>query len=142
MKYRLLYQQTLKFQKENIMSDWSTKINVRTVSANPIVKIINFIVAIVEFLSGTRRKGVMSEQKDCIVVDTNTKVFWFFLKSEDVMKISKTKISGIKVSTVKNWIIFRSTVVEIYASGVSDQVAYEVKVSYKEIKEKAESWLK
>jgi hypothetical protein len=84
----------------------------------------------------------MSEQKDCIVVDTNTKVFWFFLKSEDVMKISKTKISGIKVSTVKNWIIFRSTVVEIYASGVSDQVAYEVKVSYKEIKEKAESWLK
>ena len=31
------------------MSNWSTKINVRTVSANPIVKIINFIVAILGF---------------------------------------------------------------------------------------------
>ena len=38
--------------------------------------------------------------------------------------------------------IFRSTVVTIYASGVNEQVAYQVKVSYKEIKEKAESWLK
>jgi len=123
------------------MSNWSTKINVRTVSSNPIVKIINIIVAIVEFISGTRRSGTMSEEKDCIVIDTKTKVIWFFLKSEDVLKIGKNKISGIKVSTVKTWFFFRSSVVQIYASGVGDQVAYEVKVSYKEIKEKAESWI-
>ena len=124
------------------MSNWSTKINVRTVSANPIVKIINFIVAILEFLSGVRRSGMLSEEKDCLVVDTKTKVFWFFLKSEDILKIAKTRISGIKVSTVKSWIFFRSTVVEVYVSGVSDRVAYEVKLPYKDIKEKAESWLK
>ena len=123
------------------MSNWSTKINVRTVSSNPIVKIINIIVAIVEFISGTRRSGTMSEEKDCIVIDTKTKVIWFFLKSEDVLKIGKNKISGIKVSKVKTWFFFRSTVVQIYAPGVGDQVAYEVKVSYKEIKEKAESWI-
>ena len=123
------------------MSDWSTKINVRTVSSNPIVKIINIIVAIVEFISGTRRSGTMSEETDCIIIDTKTKVLWIFLKSEDVLKIGKNKISGIKVSTVITWFFFRSTVVQIYASGVSGQVAYEVKVSYKEIKEKAESWI-
>lgn len=123
------------------MSDWSTKINVRIVSANPIVKIINVIVAIVEFMSGTRRSGTMSEQNDCIVIDTKTKVIWFFLKSEDVLKIGKNKISGVKVSTIKTWIFFRSTVVQIYASGVGDQVAYEVKVPYKEIKDRAESWI-
>jgi hypothetical protein len=124
------------------VSNWSTKINVRTVSANPIVKIINFIVGIIEFLSGIRRSGMLTEEKDCLVVDTKTKVFWFLLKSEDILKIAKTRISGIKVSTVKSWIFFRSTVVEVYASGVSDRVAYEVKLPYKDIKEKAESWLK
>ena len=124
------------------MSNWSTKINVRTVSANPIVKIINFIVGIIEFLSGIRRSGMLTEEKDCLVVDTKTKVFWFLLKSEDILKIAKTRISGIKVSTVKSWIFFRSTVVEVYVSGVSDRVAYEVKLPYKDIKEKAESWLK
>jgi hypothetical protein len=123
------------------MSEWSTKINVRTVSSNPIVKILNIIIAIIEFISGTRRSGTMSEQNDCLVVDTKTKVFWFFLKSEDVLEISKGRISGIKVSTTKSWVIFRCTVVQIYAAGVGEQVAYEVKTSYKEIKEKAESWI-
>ena len=124
------------------MSDWSTKINVRTVSSNPIIKLLNVLISIIEFLSGTRRSGVMSEENDCFVIDTKTKTLWFFLKSEDVMKIAKSRISGIKVSTVKTWFFFRSTVVEVYASGVTDQVAYEVTVGYKEIKDKAESWLK
>ena len=123
------------------MSNWSTKINVRSVSSNPIVKIINVIVSIIELFIGIRRSGIMIEEKDCLVIDTKTKSFWFFLKSEDILKIAKNRISGIKVSTEKTWFIFRSTVVTIYASGVSDQVAYEVKVKYKEIKEKAESWL-
>ena len=123
------------------MSNWSTKINVRSVSSNPIVKIVNIIVGIVELLIGIRRSGIMIEEKDCLVIDTKTKSLWFFLKSEDILKIAKNRISAIKVSTDKTWLIFRSTVVTIYASGVSDQVAYEVKVTYKEIKEKAESWL-
>ena len=81
------------------MSNCSTNINVRSVSSNPIVKLINIIVGIIEFVMGIRRSGVLSEENDCIVVDTKTKVIWFILKSEDVLKISKTKISGIKVST-------------------------------------------
>lgn len=124
------------------MSNWSTKINVRLVSSNPMVKIINIVVGILEFISGTRRKGTLSEEDDCLVVSTSTKVFWFFLQSEGVTKIAKSRISAIKVSTDKSWIFFRSTVVTIFASGVSDEVAYEVKVPYAEIKNKAEEWLK
>ena len=124
------------------MSNWSTPINVRAASSNPIVKLINIAVGIIEFLMGTRRTGILSEENECIVVDTKTKVIWFFLKSEDVMKIAKSRISGIMVSTTKSWFIFRSTIVTIYASGVSEQVAYEVSVPYQEMKEKAESWLK
>lgn len=124
------------------MSDWSTKINVRMVSSNPLIKIINILMGILEFLTGTRRSGTLSEEQDCLVVNTNTKVFWFFLQSEDITKIAKSRISAVKVSTEKSWIFFRSTVVTIFASGVSDAVAYEVKVPYKEIKQKAETWLK
>ena len=124
------------------MSNWSTKINVRIVSSSPIIKIINIIIAILQFFTGVTKSGTLSEESDCIVVDTKTKVLWFFLKSEDLLKISKTRISGIKVSTTKSWIFFRSTVVTIFAAGVDGQVAYEVRVGYKEIKEKAASWLK
>ena len=74
-------------------------------------------------------------------IDLWTEFLWFFLKSEEVLKISKTRISGIKVSTTKTWFIFRSTIVQIYAAGVSENIGYEVKVPYKEIKEKAETWL-
>jgi hypothetical protein len=124
------------------MSDWNTKINVRMVSSNPIVKILNILIAITEFLTGIRRSGKLSEEENSLVVTTTTKYFWVFQKSEDLMKLSKSRISGVKVSTIKSWFIFRSTVVEIYASGVTEQVSYEVDVSYQEIKEKAESWLK
>ena len=124
------------------MSKWSTKINVRTVSSDPLVKLINIIVAIIEFLCGIRRTGTLSEEQDFLVVNTNTKTLWFFLKSEDLTKIAIRKISAVKVSTQKNWIIFRSTVITVYVAGVTDKVAYEVKTPYAEIKQKAEEWLK
>ena len=81
-------------------------------------------------------------KKIVLIIDTKVKYLWFFLKSEDVLKLGISKISGVKVSTVKSFFIFRSTVVTIYASGVNEQVAYQVKVSYNEIKDRAESWLK
>tara|TARA_B100000965_G_C19326414_1_gene641029 strand:+ start:204 stop:587 length:384 start_codon:yes stop_codon:yes gene_type:complete len=122
-------------------SNWSTKINVRLMGANPIIKIVNIIIAIGQFLTGSLHRGVMSEEKECLVIDLKVKFLWFFLKSEEVLKISKTRISGIKVSTTKTWFIFRSTIIQIYAAGVSENIGYEVKVPYKEIKEKAETWL-
>ena len=84
-------------------------------------------------------KGYECEDTCCSKQVTKQEVL--HAESNALMKISKSKISAVKVSTVKKYVIFRSTVVEIHASGVSEQVAYEVKVSYKEIKGKAESWL-
>ena len=52
------------------MADWSTQINVRAVSANPIVKLINVILGIIEFLTGARRSGEMIEQNDYIVINS------------------------------------------------------------------------
>ena len=124
------------------MADWSTKINVRAVSANPLVKLINLIVGIVEFLIGIRRLGEMSEVGTNIEINLKQKFLWFFTSSEDKIILAKNKISGVKVSTVKSWLIFSSNVCEIYVSGVTTTVAYGVNCSYKEIKERAESWLK
>ena len=124
------------------MSDWSTKINVRAVSANPFVKLINVILGIIEFLSGARRSGEMIEQNDYIVINSKQKFLWFFTASEGSLTIAKARISGVNVSTVRSWLFFSSNICEIYASGVSTQVSYGVKCSYKEIKERAETWLK
>ena len=124
------------------MADWSTKINVRLVSANPLVKLINLIVGIVEFLTGIRRLGEMSEVGTNIEINLKQKFLWFFTSSEDKIILAKNKISGVKVSTVRSWLIFSSNVCEIYVSGVTTAVAYGVNCSYKEIKERAESWIK
>jgi hypothetical protein len=123
------------------MSNWSTKVNVRIVSSNPLIKILNLIMATLQFITGIRKSGILSEENDYIIIDTKTRVLWFFLKSEDILKISRSKIAGIKVSTTKSMIFFRSTIVQIFAAGVTQEVAYEVKVAYKEIKEKADAWL-
>tara|TARA_B100001989_G_C24114384_1_gene257927 strand:+ start:45 stop:419 length:375 start_codon:yes stop_codon:yes gene_type:complete len=124
------------------MADWSTQINVRAVSANPIVKLINVILGILEFLGGARRSGEMIEQNDYIVINSKQKFLWFFTASQGSLTIAKARISGVNVSTVRSWLFFSSNICEIYASGVSTQVAYGVKCTYTEIKERAESWLK
>ena len=124
------------------MADWSTKINVRLVSANPLVKLINLIVGIVEFLTGIRRLGEMSEVGTNIEINLKQKFLWFFTASEDKIILAKNKISGVKVSTVRSWLIFSSNVCELYVSGVTTEVAYGVNCSYKEIKERAENWIK
>ena len=124
------------------MAEWSTKVNVRAVSANPIIKIINAILGILEFLSGSRRSGEMVEQSDYIVINSRQKFLWIFTASEGSLTIAKARISGVQVSTVRSWLFFSANVCEIYASGVSTQLAYGVKCSYKEIKERSESWLK
>ena len=56
------------------MSNWSTKINVRNASANPIVKLLNIVFGIIEFVVGIRKSGLLSEENDCIVVDTKTSI--------------------------------------------------------------------
>ncbi len=121
--------------------NWSTKINVKLIGSNIIIKLINLFMGIMQFLTGNLIRGTMSEEKDYIVIDIREKFLWFFVRSDEVLKISKNRISGIKVKNSKSWFIFRSTVVEIYAAGVTANLGYEVKVPYKEIKEKAESWL-
>jgi len=120
---------------------WSTKINVRTVSTNPIVKIINILMAILEFLIGIRRKGTLVEYDNKIVANVQKYSFWVFKNSESQLTISKDRISAVETATEKFLIIFKATVCTIYASGVSAPTAYAVKTSYKEIKEKAESWI-
>ena len=122
-------------------SNWSTKINVKLIGSNFLIKLINFFTAIGQFLTGNLIRGTMSEEKDYIVIEIREKFLCFFVRSDEVLKISKGRISGIKVKNSKSWFIFRSTVVEIYAAGVTANLGYEVKVPYKEIKEKAEAWL-
>ena len=124
------------------MAEWSTKINVRSVSANPIIKLINFFIGIIEFFTGVIKSGELVEETDYLVINSKRKFLWFFTSSQDSLTIAKARISGVKVSTVRRMLIFSANTCEIYASGVSGQVAYAVKCSYKEIKDRADTWVK
>jgi len=120
---------------------WSTKINVRSVSTSPIIKLLNIVMAILEFLVGIRRKGTLVEYENKIVANVENYSFWVFKNSQSQLTIAKNRISAVETSTEKFFIIFKATVCTIYASGVSAPTAYAVKTSYKEIKEKAETWI-
>ena len=124
------------------MSNWSVKIELRTASANPLVKIINFFIAILEALTGIIRSGELIEEDDYLVVHSKQKFLWFFTSAESSLKLARARISGVNVASVRRWFFFSSNTCMIYASGVSDQTEYAVKCSYKEIKERAEAWLK
>jgi len=123
------------------MSNWEADIEVRTISPNILIKILNVLTAILEVITGTRRSGKMVETDDYLSLNTKTQILFFFLKSEEKTKLAKNRISGFQVSTVKTWFIFKTNIIEIYGSGLQN-LAYQVKVPYQELQEKAETWLK
>jgi len=127
--------------RSNEMSNWEADIEVRTISPNILIKILNVLVAILEVITGTRRSGKMVETDDYLSLNTKTQILFFFLKSEEKTKLAKNRISGFQVSTVKTWFIFKTNIIEIYGSGLQN-LAYQVKVPYQELQEKAETWLK
>jgi len=127
--------------RSNEMSNWEADIEVRTISPNILIKILNVLTAILEKITGTRRSGKMVETDDYLSLNTKTQVLFFFLKSEEKTKLAKNRISGFQVSTVKTWFIFKTNIIEIYGSGLQN-LAYQVKVPYQELQEKAETWLK
>ena len=123
------------------MSNWEADIEVRTISPNILIKILNVLTAILEKITGTRRTGKMVETDDYLSLNTKTQTLFIFLKSEEKTKLAKNRISGFQVSTVKTWFIFKTNIIEIYGSGLQN-LAYQVKVPYEELQEKAETWLK
>jgi|TARA_B100001093_G_C26771899_1_gene990612 hypothetical protein len=127
--------------RSNEMSNWEADIEVRTISPNILIKILNVLTAILEKITGTRRSGKMVETDDYLSLNTKTQILFFFLKSEEKTKLAKNRISGFQVSTVKTWFIFKTNIIEIYGSGLQN-LAYQVKVPYQELQEKAETWLK
>ena len=127
--------------RSNEMSNWEADIEVRTISPNILIKILNILTAILEKITGTRRSGKMVETDDYLSLNTKTQILFFFLKSEEKTKLAKNRISGFQVSTVKTWFIFKTNIIEIYGSGLQN-LAYQVKVPYQELQDKAETWLK
>lgn len=120
---------------------WSTEVNVRMQGSNPLIKIINFFVAITEFLTGTRKSGTLKDESNHVVIDTNTRILWFFPYSKETKKIAKKNISAVTVSDERSLIIFKSITVSVLGSGLSTDTSYEVKCPYDEIKEKADLWI-
>lgn len=129
-------------QAESVDShEWSTSINLRYVSSHPIVKLMNLCLAVIDFVSGTRRTGVLTAQVDRILVDTNIRVLWRFPSSSQSLCISRDKITGVEIGTTKSFFFFRSNICRIFVSGVTVPMTYEVQCSYEELQANAGRWV-
>ena len=127
----------------NKMSDiWTAKVNVRTVTTNPIIRIIVMLFAIVEFLTGVRRIGVLKEQGETLELKTTKKVFWFFTRAESTLVIAKSRISAVETSYEKNFIFFKTLVLSVHAAGLNADNQFAIKdKKYGEVMTKALEWL-
>lgn len=123
-------------------AEWSTAINVRYVSSHPIVKLLNLVIAFCEFISGTRRAGILSVQQERLLVETDVRVLWRFPSSSQSLRISRDKITGVEVGTTRSLFFFRSNICRIFVSGVSVPMTYEVKCEYQELQANADRWIK
>lgn len=121
--------------------EWSTSINLRYVSSHPIVKLLNLCLAVIDFVSGTRRTGVLTVQADRILVDTNIRVLWRFPSSSQSLRISRDKITGVEIGTTKSFFFFRSNICRIFVSGITVPMTYEVRCDYEELQANAERWV-
>lgn len=112
----------------------------RLVGTNILIKILNFFTRIIEFLAGTRRKGVFIEYSDKIQVTATKTRWWFFKGDEEILILNKKKISAASSAYSKR--IFGTTVeIVLYVAGFTEPQSYAIKDDYKKVQAKVEGWV-
>jgi hypothetical protein len=121
------------------MSDpiWSAKIDIRFVSANPIVKLFVLIGAVFEFFSGIRRKGTLNEYENRIEINRQNYFIWFWNTSATTTIIQKQNIIGYTVGFTKTWIFWNCVVGQLHVGGsaADDEMVFKG-VSFAEMENK------
>ena len=117
---------------------WSTEIDIRFVSSNPIVKLLVIIASIFEFFMGIRRKGLFEDYGDRIEITKSNFLIWIWKVSETTITVQKINVTGYSVGFTKSWIYWNCIVGQLYAPGCPDDAMVFNKTSYPELKIKFE----
>ena len=127
----------------NKMSDlWAAKVNVRTVTTNPIIRLINFLVGVIEFFTGIRRFGFLKEKEEVLELKFTKRVLWFFTSIETTLTISKSRVTAVETSYERNYIFFKTVVLRVHAAGLGNETQYAIQdKSYEEVLRKSLEWI-
>lgn len=121
--------------------NWSAAINPRMISDNPIVKLLILLVAVVEFITGVRRKGRLTLGEAHLLIETRMVVFWVLPSSTTYLRLNRARVTGHELSTVTRWFVFETNICTIFASGVSAPLSYQVKCPFPELQVRMDAWL-
>lgn len=119
---------------------YRAKVEQRQVGTNFLIKIINWLTMVGEFLSGTRRSGDLVEYSDSIVVTSTVKRFWVLKGDESVLVLNKNKISAASTSYSKRF-GGEVVVVTLYVGGFTEPQGYALKDKYETVSKKIETWV-
>ena len=119
---------------------YRAKVEQRQVGPNFLIKIINWLTMVGEFLSGTRRSGDLVEYSDSIVVTSTVKRFWVLKGDESVLVLNKNKISAASTSYSKRF-GGEVVVVTLYVGGFTEPQGYALKDKYETVSKKIETWV-
>ena len=119
---------------------YRTDVEQRAVGTNFLIKVINWLTMVGEFLTGTRRSGSLVEYEDSIVITSTVKRFWVLKGDESVLVLNKSKISAASTSYSKR---FGGTVViaTLFVGGFTEPQGYALKDSYENVSKKIETWV-
>ena len=121
-------------------SVWEQKINVRFMSKNPIVRLIMFFVAILQFLIGVRKTGKLTEYEERVEITTTSYFIWFIRGGESTLVVKKDKITGYSVGFSRQWLFFKVVVAQLFASGLPEGDEMVLKgISFDHLKEKLQA---
>ena len=119
---------------------YRVKVEQRQVGTNFLIKILNWFVAVVEFLSGTRRSGDLVEYADSIVVTSTVKRFWVMKGDENVLVLNKNKISAASTSYSKRF-GGEVVIVTLFVGGFTEPQGFALKDKYETVSKKIETWV-
>ena len=119
---------------------YRTDVEQRAVGTNFLIKVINWLTMVGEFLTGTRRSGNLVEYEDSIVITSTVKRFWVLKGDESVLVLNKSKISAASTSYSKR-LGGSFCVVTLYVGGLSEPQGYALKDSYDVVSEKMRTWV-
>ena len=96
---------------------WTSKIDLRFKSGNPLVKLFVLIISILEFLIGIRRKGTLEEYENRIEINRQDFLIWFWNVSATTTIIQKQNVIGYTIGFTTKWIFWKVVVGHIHVGG-------------------------
>ena len=116
--------------------NWEKNVEVRYQGENLLLRLISIVTAIIEFVLGVRRIGVLSDSADTFKLSVSYYNLWVFKTREEETYIPHGKLNAYVVGFSKKYFLFNRVNCALYVSGMTPSRLVVKDATADELKEK------